>query len=303
MLSKAHFVLGNWFVILMAMSAALQSVWADERVEAPRISVSKLPERVVISEPISLAVTFSWQGGDDQFQFLIPEIPIRNLKLVQIAQASEKGGRSTTKKFTFEFEPIQTGEAVIESFSFPYQTKGGDHLVKNEIKGARLKVVNKFPDPFGKPLAGLLVAVGSLLGLVGFAYGLIHQRKKGAAKLVKTPKIASLETKKLNDLQALKSKSQSDLESRELFVKLSQLFSDYCVQKWGACSREFFVSHETGKEIKEENTKAALVLLDQIETFKFSGEPLGNQALSQLFNEIQLFIEHHRVFEPPSPNN
>ncbi len=250
----------------------------------PDIAISQLPKTLTSHQATSLVITFSWNGEEDRFHLLIPQPKLSNLELLKVGQSTERSGNRVSKKFTFELEALGIGNATLGAFSFFYQPKEETTLLKYDIPETTIRVTKPLSQSnfIGKRFFGLI--------MLFIFWGIWKKRK--ARQIVQSEENISIESIPFQRLKQLKSETSSPADYEGLVPKLSQILSDYCIQKWGTASVDH-LQQRKNQLIASERLKEISLLLKQFEIAKYSGEKLNPSEFDRLYKQTENLIRQN----------
>ena len=264
----------------------------------PSANVAILPKQGTIGQPLTWVISFNWQGKEEDFRFLVPEIPTTHLTLVRIGQFSNAEGSSITKGFTFVFQPEKPGEALIHSFSFRFESAHTKTVSHIPISGSSIAIRPSLKTWLHRNRQmGIFLIAGSTLASLATAAFYLRKKK---ARFPGAPKLSeNREEIFLQQLNLLHRQLETGEKLNDFISQLSRIFNQYLLNQWGSADRLFY----QGFGILDRSIqKRVSFLLDQIEQAKFSGKLSNRESHEWLQKEIYSFIEEQKTIEPLPAN-
>ncbi len=256
----------------------------------PRITARLSQNQINTSQSSEFLIQAEWPRSEAQYQFALPNLPLKNLKAELRGQSQEtypgEGGEWTRKIFTFLLTPQKPGNAEIQAFSLPYidpaLQKGGTF----EVPAQKLTVRKPGPNPLFYLIPGAF-----LLAVTGVVVLMIARRKKKAVPEPLSPAKAAG-----RQFQAML--ENADLSRAEVLPEVGRnlrsfLEITYGIQAAHATETELLRSLEQ-TDIQKEELSAIRNILTGFEEIKYVGRPTEAEY-RRLRSDLLRFIHSKQV--------
>lgn len=262
--------------------------------EKPRIIVSPPPSKTLLNQTVSLTISCTWEGEEGRFRFILPaDFKLINLRYLKTGESSEIKGREQVKRFTYEFEPIQLGNAKIDTFSLVYQSKDQpEAMISHPIDAMTIKVIPNSPSLGTWVVRGLRIAFFPALATLLF---LIAKRQ---VKPIESTSALSLETRKLDELSKLSLMIKDPgFNLKNILVQLVQILESFKIEKWRNQSNDSALQRHDMNHQKNIDQ-----LLETIERYQFGGAQFQQPQAEEILARAKSLIAQHQIYEPSQKN-
>lgn len=279
--------------LLLVFLSCFISLLTPPASAAPQLSARVSSLTVFSDESLTLTLDVDWAQGSENYTFVLPVPPVKNLTLKRQGESQEtyqQGNELRAKKtFVFEFVPVEPSSAAIESFSFNYvETEAGTPGVL-QVPSFDIAVRKRGLPPV--LLGGLAGCAGLVLGAVLF---FIVKKKRRSGEKSSGP-VLSVEERASGALRQLPAVSSQE----EALSKGGVVYQAYLTEKYSLPSASFDLAVLT-KRLEEKGLDALEIkksrqLVEKMREARYSGVPFSSSEVREILEEAASWIDRRKV--------